>query len=111
MRRGWRWPLAVARLLALVIALQLGGVTHLGVEFVAGADNCAEPCDDDEGGEKCPPICPDCTCTHGVRPAVPPLVRTVAVQPRTVDGVVLPHRTAGPPDDPDLRGIFQPPRA
>lgn len=108
---GRRLPALAARALAVTLAVLLSGIAHDAAEILIGGGACSEPCEDDQGNEQCPPLCPDCTCVHGARPAVPPVARRADHGPASDDHVVASGGRQVPPEEPDLRGLFQPPRS
>jgi hypothetical protein len=106
--------LRLARLtLVAFLTFQGSGVGQLVA--AATAESCCTPCEaeTEEAGaddERCPPLCPTCSCGHARRPTIVPL----ATQHQPLVRLAL---TAAPavagrlPDSPDPRGIFHPPRA
>jgi hypothetical protein len=53
----------------LLLAVVLGQAA--GVFWLVGGDACADPCEDDDQGKECPPICPTCACSPRPSPTVP----------------------------------------
>ena len=97
----------VLALLPLLVCLEVTALPHLLAEAFGEDEDCCQTCDDAAPGQKCPPLCPTCACAHvpqmitpeGPRPALATLSRRPA-------GVHPSQRH----QDPDLDGIFHPPR-
>ena len=69
--------------LLVMLTLVLGQA--VGLAWALGEDACTEGCDDDADGRRCPPLCPDCTCS----------LRPVQLLPASAPVVVLlPTRTS-----------------
>src|SRR5690349_18375369 len=105
--------LALLRVLAVVLGLQLSGAVHFATEVVeavvdAGAHH--ETCPADGPCDDCPPGCPQCHCSNGFRSVPPeaafPLVRVLET---SSDGVPAVSREK--PASPELPLPFRPPRS
>jgi hypothetical protein len=103
------------RLLVLLFAAELSGMTHAVLDVSAsllGAQHAADDdCDDSEAGHECPPGCPNCHCWHAGTPSPPPVLERgpVAIATVACDASFVPYRapaTAGP--DPSC--VYRPPR-
>jgi hypothetical protein len=95
-------------LLPLLVTLEVTSLPHLLAETFGEEEDCCETCDDAAPGQKCPPLCPTCSCahvaqmvnpTHSPEPALAPPARAIS------DPASQVH------EDPDPDGIFHPPRA
>ncbi|MEW5848195.1 MAG: hypothetical protein AB2A00_05245 [Myxococcota bacterium] len=93
----------------LCLALALIGVLPQPMVAVAAEDPCGSDCPDDESGVPCPPFCPSCLCApHAPRAAAP---RTLTLEPPvTWRNGGIPESAARLVAEPDLPGIFHPPR-
>jgi hypothetical protein len=112
--RGKTYSSRVYRALRLglvLLGLQGTGAFHPLMDLLESAEAaCPERCSSDEGSGQCPPLCPDCTCAHGARPAVPADVVSVASEPVAGDSdPVAP--VLEPSLDLNVQRFFQPPRA
>lgn len=100
------------RLAVLLLGLQGTGALHPLLDLVEHEEAaCDDQCAGDARDGSCPPLCPDCTCAHGVRPAVPATSGVAAVETtqnheRASDAPIL-----EPVLDPGVHRIFHPPRS
>jgi hypothetical protein len=112
MRRAAVTLLTLLRVLSLVLGVQLSGVAHFAAEVVEAAvaeqahhETCPPdgPCDD------CPPGCPQCHCSNGLR-SVPPDAASPVASVLETPGNGLSAPTREKPPTPDLPLPFRPPR-
>jgi hypothetical protein len=105
--------LALLRVLALVLGVQLSGVAHFAtevVEAVASEGAHHETCPPDRPCDDCPPGCPQCHCSNGLRSVAPDAASPVAsVLEASADGA--PAFTRDKPPSPELPLPFRPPRS
>jgi hypothetical protein len=96
--------------LTLLFALHVVGIPDLILEMVgAGQDDCCHSCEDAPLGKKCPPLCPNCACSHAVQLSMPlggASVPPAEASPSKPRGVAM-HAHV----DPHLEDVFRPPRA
>lgn len=112
MKRAAVALLALLRVLALVLGVQLSGVAHFAtevVEAVADASVHHETCPADGPCDDCPPGCPQCHCSNGLRSVAPELASSVASVLET-SGPATPTFERQKPPVPDLPLPFRPPR-
>lgn len=101
-----------ARVLAVVLGLQVSGAGHAAADLVASSHAAGEqehcppdgPCDD------CPSGCPNCHCPNFMRSVAAPASDAFAarVLPALVSERLLYDARA--PGDPALPSLFRPPR-
>ncbi|MFZ5894663.1 MAG: hypothetical protein ACOY0T_26610 [Myxococcota bacterium] len=105
--------LALFRALAVLLALQLGGIPHGTVDVlsaVMGVEEEHEQCPDDGSCNDCPAGCPNCHCSNSLRVAVPqapasPLVVSVSLPPPAWATADEDCRSG-----PELPSLYRPPR-
>jgi len=110
MKRAAVTLLTLLRVLAVVLGLQLSGVGHFAtelVEAVASEDVHHETCPADGPCDDCPPGCPQCHCSNGLRSVAPDASGPVAGALETSDRV--PAFTPEKPPSPELPLPFRPP--
>jgi hypothetical protein len=104
--------LALLRVLAVVLGMQLSGVGHFATELVESivADEVHhESCPADGPCDDCPPGCPQCHCSNGLRSIAPDAIAAVSSVLESSNGVAL-ARTGEKPPSPELPLPFRPPR-
>src|SRR5690242_11987201 len=113
MRRAAVTLLTLLRVLSLVLGVQLSGVAHFAVEVaeaVVSEQAHHETCPPDRPCDDCPPGCPQCHCSNGLRSVAPDATSPAAsVLETAVNGVPAPARDK--PPTPDLPLPFRPPRS
>jgi hypothetical protein len=113
MRRAAVLLLALIRVLALVLGVQLSGVAHFAtelVEAVVSADVHHETCPADGPCDDCPPGCPQCHCSNVLR-SVAVAASTPVVSTLETEGDGILAFSQGKPPTPELPLPFRPPRA
>jgi hypothetical protein len=104
--------LALLRVLAVVLGMQLSGVGHFATELVESivADEVHhESCPADGPCDDCPPGCPQCHCSNGLRSVPPDAAPALAsILETSGDGVRASSREK--PPSPELPLPFRPPR-
>jgi hypothetical protein len=108
------WLLVVLfRTVAVLFALQLGGVLHDALDVAAAVMNVEEEherCPDDGACDDCPAGCPNCHCANAMRLVVPeptPYLQIATSSPVAVVWVVAADDT---PPRPELASLYRPPR-
>ena len=95
--------------IALVAWLQVDEMLPV---LATGAEvgTCPSDCDDDPQ-DRCPPLCPGCMCTHGVRSvALTPAAPAVASF-RSLGDSRLAAQNRRTPESLSVGGVFHPPKA
>jgi hypothetical protein len=111
MKRAAVTLLALLRVLAVVLGMQLSGVGHFATELVESMlsdDVHHESCPADGPCDDCPPGCPQCHCSNGLRSVAPDAAPAVSSVLESSNGVV-PALTRDKPPTPDLPLPFRPP--
>lgn len=108
----WASLLALLRVVALVVGVQLSGLTPVIDELAclaAEAFEHDEPCPSDEPCSDCSPGCPTCHCSNGLRAvtAEPYFAPAPAFPPPVL---VALNEALQTPAVPDLASLFRPPR-
>jgi hypothetical protein len=104
--------LALLRVLAVVLGLQLSGVGHFAtelVESVVSEEVHHESCPADGPCDDCPPGCPQCHCANGLRSVVPDASSPAVTVLESSDDVAA--LASEKPPSPDLPLPFRPPRS
>jgi hypothetical protein len=112
MKRAAVTLLALLRVLAVVLGLQLSGVGHFAtelVEAVVSDEVHHETCPADGPCDDCPPGCPQCHCSNGLRSVAPDAAPALASVLETSDDGVHASSRDEPPA-PELPLPFRPPR-
>jgi hypothetical protein len=102
----------LVQVLALAISMQLSGVGHVVTDLVLAAQGVAHDegdCPVEKNGHECPPGCPDCHCTHGGMPSLPPTLDVLACV-LAIHEVLAWSRASDTVPSPDRASIFRPPR-
>lgn len=113
--RAWkkaRWILFVAaRVLIVVLTMQLSGMTHSLVDALLTSSSAADhgDCSSDESGRDCPPGCPTCHHPHGGVGALPSAQQFNLAHPAPQPVSFDPAEAEAPPN-PDLPAVFRPPK-
>jgi hypothetical protein len=95
-------------LLPLLMSLEVTSLPHLVAETFGEEEDCCETCDDAAPGQKCPPLCPTCSCAHVAQMVNPVPTAEPALAP-PAGAIAAPSSQV--PEEPDPVGIFHPPRA
>jgi hypothetical protein len=98
----------VLALLPLLVSLEVTSLPHLLAGTFGEDEDFCESCDDAAPGQKCPPICPTCSCGHVAQMANPIHTPEPALVPPSR---AAPYLASQVHQDPDPDGIFHPPRA
>jgi hypothetical protein len=110
MKRAAVILLALIRVLAVVLGMQLSGVGHFATELaeaVVSAEVHHESCPANGPCDDCPPGCPQCHCSNGLRSVAPEASPPVAGVLVTAGGVAA--FTPEKPPSPELPLPFRPP--
>ena len=114
--RGWRLARSLsfmaARMLVLLLAMQLSGMSHSLVDSVLSFTCSAEEhgdCSSEEPGRDCPPGCPTCHHAHGGVGALP-AEQDFALADCAPQPVSFAPAEADAPPNPDLPAVFRPPK-
>jgi hypothetical protein len=106
--------LVLTRLLVMLFAAELSGVTHAALDVcgsLEGAAHGQSDCEDHEGGHECPPGCPSCHCWHAGTPSAPIAMRCELqrMSPPSATQGFAPRASVTPARvDPD--SVYRPPR-
>ena len=99
------------RVLTVLVATELSGAVHVGLDLAAEyglAERAADDCETD--GHECPPGCPGCHCPHGAVAWHAPAFDGFAEMPLPqVEANFCANRTL-PPREADLAGLYRPPK-
>jgi hypothetical protein len=105
--------LVTLRVLAVVLGLQLSGVSHFVEDAAAaiatGHAEHEDPCPADRPCEECPPGCPQCHCSNTMRSLVPPVGAPSLLLAETALSAAG-DASSRAPLSPDLPGLFRPPQ-
>jgi hypothetical protein len=113
-QRGWL--LCIARVVALLMMLELSGAAHLaldGYELLSGEQHQQghEDCEDEQSGRECPPGCLNCHCAHAAVVAVAPCLEATYRALHGPERVAPPRaRALGHPVTSERDSIYRPPR-
>ena len=117
LRRSRWFVLAVvlSRVLAVLVAIQSSGATHLAIdviEFCSGEPHADKDCSEEEESKHgCPPGCPSCHAQCGFLASLPPSTCSEPELPPADTNVMLPRpREDGKPPSADRVSVFRPPR-
>jgi hypothetical protein len=109
------WLLVVLfRTVAVLFALQLGGVLHDALDVAAAVMNVEEEherCPNDGGCDDCPAGCPNCHCANAMRLVVPEPTPPLQIAPSSPLAVVWVVATDDAPPRPELSSLYRPPRS
>ncbi len=105
---------ALLRPLALLLALQLGGVSHAAVDLISAVCELREQhevCPEDGRCSDCPDGCPNCHCANGIRLLVPDASPNLWLDPRALLMATWTVSEDQWHPSPELAPLDRPPRA
>jgi len=112
--RIWLSLLVLARVLALVLGVQLSGAAHIAADVVSlvqsGVVEHDDECPVDGACDDCPPGCPRCHCQNHL-PVVVPEAVSLQVETQARPAVATLDVEAQVLLGPELPSVFRPPRA
>lgn len=104
--------ITIARFVAVIVAIQISGLSHGVTDALASMgviEEHSDDCGDEPGDRDCPPGCPTCHCTDCGTTALPPVRGTLLPLARVE--IALPIDGEGrAPSPPDLPSVYRPPR-
>jgi len=114
MPKALRWLGLFARVVAMLIALQMSGALHAAADALASCAGVLADgdCDDGDGGKQCPPGCPNCHCAARSNVAPADVFDVSPLLTRWEGQRLAPTcRDHAGPRGPERLPLYRPPRA